>query len=179
MKEFIRWTKKEYSLTVRLLVSLCAGGIFAYLIPLTLIKYLPGLDAAIGLPRVNLGAANWIIGGFCVAVGVYYGLLSVGSELFDARGTPIPVVATQKLLVGGVFKQCRNPMGFGAISAYLGVSIIAGSISSMLSVALFTALFITYVRMFEERELEERFGEEYRIYKTHTPFLIPRFFRRN
>lgn len=177
MKEFIKWTKKEYSLPVRLLVTLCAGAIFAFLIPLTLINYLPELDSTIGLPRLYFGIVNWIIGGLCVVVGVYYGFMSIGSQLFDAGGTPIPVVATQKLLVSGVFRQCRNPMGFGAISAYLGVAILVGSISSIACVILFAVLLIIYIKKFEERELEERFGDEYRAYKASTPFLIPRIFR--
>lgn len=178
MKNFIKWTKKEYSLPVRIIVTLCAGLLFAYLIPLTLIKYLPGLDASLGLPRLNFGPVNWIIGGIGLAVGLYYAFWSIGSQLFDAGGTPIPVVATQKLLVSGVFRQCRNPMGFGTISAYLGVAILVGSISSIVCVLLFAVLLIIYIKKFEERELEERFGEEYRVYKVHTPFLIPRIFRR-
>lgn len=178
MKEFIKWTKKGYSLPARLLVTLCAGVVFAYLIPLSLIKFLPGLDVSLGLPSLYFGAVSWIIGGFGLVVGIYYGFMSIGSQLFDAGGTPVPVVATQKLLVNGVFRQCRNPMGFGAITAYLGISIIAGSISSIVCVALFAVLFITYVKKFEERELEERFGEDYRAYKASTPFLIPRIFHR-
>jgi protein-S-isoprenylcysteine O-methyltransferase Ste14 len=32
-----------------------------------------------------------------------------------------------------------------------------------------------YLKLFEEKELEERFGSDYIEYKRKTPFLIPRF----
>jgi len=34
---------------------------------------------------------------------------------------------------------------------------------------------LIYIKLFEEKELEERFGPEYLEYKRKTPFLIPRF----
>ena len=36
------------------------------------------------------------------------------------------------------------------------------------------AFAILYGRNVEERELEARFGEEYRAYRARTPFLFPR-----
>jgi hypothetical protein len=35
-------------------------------------------------------------------------------------------------------------------------------------------LLLAYIKLFEERELEARFGPEYVEYKRTTPFLIPR-----
>ena len=36
------------------------------------------------------------------------------------------------------------------------------------------AFVVFYARTVEERELEARFGEEYRAYRARTPFLFPR-----
>jgi protein-S-isoprenylcysteine O-methyltransferase Ste14 len=41
--------------------------------------------------------------------------------------------------------------------------------------ALIIGVFMSlYVKLIEEKELEESYGEEYRKYKEKTPFLIPR-----
>jgi len=34
---------------------------------------------------------------------------------------------------------------------------------------------LIYIKLVEEKELEQRFGVEYLEYKRRTPFLIPRF----
>ena len=83
------------------------------------------------------------------------------------------MMPTQKLLVSGPFKQCRNPMTFGTICLYLGVGIIIGSLSSIAVVLLFGGLLLTYIKLVEERELAARFGQEYLDYKSNTPFIIP------
>jgi protein-S-isoprenylcysteine O-methyltransferase Ste14 len=84
------------------------------------------------------------------------------------------MMPTQKLLIDGPFKQCRNPMTFGTISAYLGVGILAGSVSSIVLVLFIGGLLLTYLKKVEEQELEMRFGEEYVEYKKTTPFFFPR-----
>jgi len=88
------------------------------------------------------------------------------------------MMATKKLLVSGPFKQSRNPMSFGTLLLYLGISILIGSISSLGMVFAFFISLVAYIKKIEERELEMRFGEEYLTYKRETPFIIPRIFPR-
>ena len=66
-------------------------------------------------------------------------------------------------------------MTFGTVVAYLGVGILAGSLSSICIVIILGALLLIYVKRVEEKELETRFGQDYVTYKKETPFLIPRF----
>jgi len=174
IKRIAQWSKREYSLPQRLLASLAAGVLFAFLLPFTLYRLVPRLDAVLGLPALAFGAGNLIIGGVLVAVGLFYAFWSIGDQLFTAKGTPLPVMATQKLLVSGPFRQCRNPMAFGTMAAYLGISVFAGSILSILVVLILSGLLIWYIKRVEERELAERFGQAYLDYKQSTPFLIPR-----
>ena len=173
MKLLTRLSKKEYGLFPRLLALIPAGIIFICLIPLLLVKTMPQLDAILHLPSIHFGIISYIIGGILILVGIYFGWWSIGMQLFEAKGTPLPVMATQKLLISGPFIYCRNPMTFGTICAYTGVAIAVGSISSLLIVFLFGGLLITYLKNIEEEELTERFGEDYVAYKTQTPFIIP------
>jgi len=177
MKRFLQLTKREYSLPVRLAVTLSAGFVFAVLIPFALLLWAPDLDGILGLRPFQVGIREWITGGILLIVGYGFAIWSISDQLILARGTPIPLVATRELLVSGPFRLCRNPMGFGAISAYLGLSLFSGSSASILCVVLFAGLFIAYVKGFEEKELEARFGESYRTYRVSTPFIIPRILR--
>lgn len=43
----------------------------------------------------------------------------------------------------------------------------------------FAALLLLYLKRVEEKELAERFGEEYVAYRREVPFLIPKRPRRN
>jgi len=173
MKRFLTWAKHEYSMRTRLLLLIPAGLLFLFLFPYTLVVLLPRLDATLNLPSITFGAINIIIGGLLVILGSIFGLWSIIQQMTQAQGTPIPVMATQKLLIHGVFKYSRNPMLFGTLCAYLGVAILVGSISAMVAVVLFTLLIITYIKTIEEKELELRFGQDYLDYKASTPFFFP------
>jgi protein-S-isoprenylcysteine O-methyltransferase Ste14 len=173
-----KWARRRYSDTQKVLALIPAGLLFLLLIPYTLIKPLPRLDALLHMPRLYFGVVNIVIGVVLIVVGVIFAWWSIGSQLFQANGTPLPVMATQRLLVSGVFKRSRNPMTFGTILAYLGISVIVGSISAVAAVLLFAGLLILYIKNVEEKELELRFGEEYLSYKANTPFLFPRIYER-
>lgn len=174
MKYFTKWASREYTFTHRLLGTLPAGIIFAILIPLMLVKLGPLMDAMFHLQRISFGIVNVLLGCVLMVIGVIYGFWSIISQFTQARGTPLPMMATQTLLVSGPFKHCRNPMAFGTIVLYLGISILTGSVSSIVMVIIFTALLLTYIKKVEERELEVRFGQEYLAYKATTSFIIPR-----
>jgi protein-S-isoprenylcysteine O-methyltransferase Ste14 len=89
------------------------------------------------------------------------------------KGTPIPLMATQNLIVKRPYTYCRNPMTLGTAIFYLGVAIWLGSISAIGLGLIYPVGILIYIKLIEERELEERFGFEYLEYKMKTPFLIP------
>jgi len=41
-------------------------------------------------------------------------------------------------------------------------------------VFIFSAIILSYIKFIEEKELEQRYGDEYVEYKKRTPFIIPR-----
>ncbi len=142
--------------------------------PRLLIVVFPGLDVKFGFPPLDFGPWNEILGILMAITGFAFAFSTVYSQFSRASGTPIPVMATQKLLVDGVYRYCRNPMVFGTLLGYLGIAIVVGSISSILAVLIFGGLLLTYVKKVEEQELEARFGQAYVDYKAQTPFLFPR-----
>ncbi|HCS38558.1 MAG TPA: hypothetical protein DIW44_03100 [Anaerolineaceae bacterium] len=174
MNRYKQWASREYSLKNRLLALIPAFFLFVMILPYVLVILLPRLDALLHLPNLYYGVVNIIIGVPLIMIGGIYGFWSIYSQLSRASGTPLPMMPTQKLLIDGPFKQCRNPMTFGTITAYLGVGILAGSVSSIILVLILGGLLLTYLKKIEERELEMRFGEEYVAYKNSTPMFFPR-----
>jgi protein-S-isoprenylcysteine O-methyltransferase Ste14 len=179
MKTYKKWAERKYSLSQRLFALVPAGALFAVLIPVILVKLGPLADQGLGLAKLDYGIVNLLIGGILIAIGVLYAFWSISDQLFRAQGTPLPMMATQKLLVTGPFKQCRNPMSFGTMALYLGISIAVGSVTAIGIALILSVLLIQYLKMIEEKELEMRFGEAFLVYKKSTPFLIPRLGRRN
>ncbi|MFO8036327.1 MAG: isoprenylcysteine carboxylmethyltransferase family protein [Anaerolineales bacterium] len=175
MNQFKKWSEKEYGLLHRVIATLLAGSIFVVLIPYVLIILSPIIDQRLGLSPIPVGIGIMSIGAIFILVGLAFALWSILSQLLCARGTPLPMMATKKLLDFGPFKYCRNPMSFGTILIYLGIAVIVGSWSALILSGAFAGLLIIYLKAIEERELEVRFGEEYLKYKKETPFLIPKF----
>lgn len=178
MKRIIKWSEHTYSFNRRFMATLIAGIFFLFLIPFLLVRVFPMLDKSVGFPPLSYGLLNMIVGGLFISIGAIYALWSIISQLILASGTPLPMMATQKLLITGPFKQSRNPMGFGAICMYFGFAIFVGSLSSLIIVIFFLLLLILWIKKVEEKELEIRFGHDYIDYKNSTPFMIPRPWRK-
>jgi protein-S-isoprenylcysteine O-methyltransferase Ste14 len=179
MQLFSEWAKREHSLARRIAVLLLAAVLFLYLLPLAVIRGGSSLDRAFGIPAFHLGVANYIVGGVLGVVGLFFAFWSIGDQVTRGRGTPLPMMPTQELLTRGPFRYCRNPMTLGTILAYSGLGIAAGTISGVGLVLCFGAFLVLYIKGIEEKELAERFGEAYLVYKRETPFLIPRLPKRD
>jgi protein-S-isoprenylcysteine O-methyltransferase Ste14 len=69
-------------------------------------------------------------------------------------------------------------MALGTTMVYLGVAVWIGSLSAIGLACIYPSVIVLYTKLFEETELEKRFGAEYLEYKKQTPFVIPRLWRR-
>ena len=79
-----------------------------------------------------------------------------------------------RLLTDGAYRAVRHPRYLSA-----GIGVVANALiinyagTYLLVLLLFPAGFV--MLMFEERELVDRFGEQYRQYQREVPQIIPRF----
>jgi len=80
---------------------------------------------------------------------------------------------TEKLVTGGPYRFTRNPMAFGAFTAYLSIPIFIGSLSGILLFFFFFFLALRYFRNIEEPRLLEEFGDEYAQYRRRVSQIIP------
>jgi protein-S-isoprenylcysteine O-methyltransferase Ste14 len=174
MSRYVKWAQQEHAGSTYLVAMILAGIVFLILLPLVVIRLGPALDQRLGLKSIELGVWNYILGGLLLVVGLFFGLWSNLVQLTRGRGTPLPMLPTQELLTKGPYRYCRNPMTFGTILAYLGLGIIVGTVCGIGLVLGFAAVLVLYLKRMEERELAERFGEAYLMYKQEVPFIIPR-----
>ena len=112
------------------------------------------------------------------------GLLAIGLALFVAcliqfaargRGTLAPWDPPRHLVVQGPYRFVRNPMISGVIFVLFGEAYLLGSLPLVLWAAAFTGLNWVYIPLFEEPQLERRFGADYHEYKQNVRRFLPRW----
>lgn len=81
--------------------------------------------------------------------------------------------AKNQLVTTGIYSYIRHPQYLGFLLLTLGMNIQWITIPTLL---LWPALVILYYRLAkkEDKEMEEKFGEEYRTYSRSVPMFIPR-----
>ena len=156
--------------------------VFFFLFP-ALLFIIPNFvfDKWLQLPTLLSFPFRIIAGGVLIALGLFFLVSSTKVQREIGKGTPMPLKATQKLVVEKPYSYCRNPLYFGLINFFFGISIMIGSASSLVMVLIFSVIILSYIKLIEEKELEKRYGNDYLEYKKVTPLLIPRLplFRRN
>jgi len=89
-------------------------------------------------------------------------------------GAPFAVALSQRLATDLMYRYTRNPMVLGTILFLFSTGLFFGSLSFLIWVGGGLApVWIYFVKAYEERELELRFGDTYLAYRSRTPFLIP------
>ena len=142
-----------------------APGVMAGVIP----YWLTGWEAAGTIPtaQVALGAA-------LVMAGVAVLLDAFGRFVVEGLGTPAPVVPTEHLVVGGLYRYVRNPMYVAVATAIIGQAILLGRPGLLLYAAAFGLAVWSFVRFYEEPTLAARYGAEYEAYRRMVPGWWPR-----
>ena len=173
MNRFKKWAEHEYSKKQRIIAVIFGGLIFWIIIPLFIIVVSSYVDLWLYLPTFSYGLINPVVGLLFIIIGWLFANWTVKVQFSLGRGTPIPMMATQRLVIQGPYAYCRNPMTLGTAIFYLGVAIWLGSFSAVGLGLVYPVGISIYIKLIEEKELEERFGSEYLEYKKRTPFLIP------
>jgi protein-S-isoprenylcysteine O-methyltransferase Ste14 len=175
MNRYKKWSEREYSKAQRLMAVILGAIIFWIIIPFFVVISSAFIDPWLSLPRFFHRWINATIALIFMVTGWLFANWTVKAQFSLGRGTPIPLMATQKLVVKRPYTYCRNPMTLGTTAFYLGIAIWTGSLSALILALIYPVGILIYIKLIEEKELEERFGLEYLEYKRRTPFLIPRF----
>jgi protein-S-isoprenylcysteine O-methyltransferase Ste14 len=160
--------------------------IFVLLVPTALAAVSKLIERITGLQHwISLGHTGHTIGIIVACIGVTIWAGSPALLISEGRGAPLegtrgPLTkGTQRLVRRGPYKYVRNPMYIGYLTLLAAIALLINSpILLLIGVPGWAIWSNHYVSHFEEKSLEERFGDEYRQYKQEVPRWIPSFRRR-
>jgi len=102
-------------------------------------------------------------------------LLTVINLALKGFGAPFYIALSRKLAVDWFYAWTRNPMVLATLAFLLSLGTWFQSALFVLWVLiLFAPALLVFVKVYEERKLEIRFGASYLEYKSRTPMLFPR-----
>lgn len=145
-----------------------AVGVLTLLPVLALVAWLP--DAL--LYRLPVWALPFSLLGQLAGLGILWlSLRQTGPADFlglsQLSGSGVP----EQLVTGGVYARMRHPLYTGSL---LVLWLLPWMSVNLLALVLAVTLYFAIGSYFEERKLEESFGQAYLDYKAHTPAFIPR-----
>jgi protein-S-isoprenylcysteine O-methyltransferase Ste14 len=122
------------------------------------------LDRWFALSLPESGVIDFI-GGLMVGVAIALAIVAA-SELYSASTTFLPYRPTTTIVDTGAFKHTRNPIYVADTLAYVGLSLMLGTIGPLLLLPLVLLVVDRGVIAREERYLSRKFGDEYDVYRS-------------
>jgi protein-S-isoprenylcysteine O-methyltransferase Ste14 len=133
--------------------------IYFYLCLLVMIPLhfvVPGMRV-FGWPWRLLGALPLVLGS---------ALAIVADSAFKRVGTSVqPLGKTTTLVTTGMFRISRHPMYLGFVLVLLGTAMLLGSLTPFIVASAFAVFIDAVFVRFEERKMEDQFGEAWLEYK--------------
>ncbi len=157
--------------------------LFIVIIPLMVFFTGKWMDNLLYFPLIPPFPWNWILGPIIIGIGL--GLCWGSIYLLYRLGLGLPwgpvnkAAESTQLITTGLYAHTRNPMILGFLIFLSGIGWLCQSLTAIIVIPgiVFILLYIWLI-LKEEPQLEQRFGDDYRIYKQETPRIFPRPWRR-
>lgn len=131
------------------------------------------VEDKLGITRFDFPFQKIIAAIFFLAISVI-GVSGAVTMAKVGRGTPLPLDATTKLVVSGIYGFVRNPMAISGIGQALAVALFLGSPLVFAYAILGGAIWQMIFRPLEENDLRQNFGADYETYQKNVRCWIPR-----
>jgi len=154
-------------------------SLFAIALPFGVYYLSQFTDDLLGLERFGSPGLRLVLGLPLLLSGLFFALWSNLFLVTRGKGGPADGFGvaisprTEQLVVTGPYRYTRNPMVFGALSAYLSIGVFLGSIGGLVALAVSIPLFVLYLKKTEEKRLTGDFGKEYEEYRRNVSMIIP------
>ncbi len=150
----------------------------------TFVQFAAGNLLGLGAIRAAITHRDWSdwalpvpteIGHVLVIVTGAATLLTVVNLALKGFGAPFFIVLSRRLASDWMYGWTRNPMVLALLAFLLSLGIwFQSALFVLWALSLFAPALLFFVKVYEERELELRFGASYLEYKSRTPMLFPR-----
>jgi protein-S-isoprenylcysteine O-methyltransferase Ste14 len=102
-------------------------------------------------------------------------LLVIFTLVLKGLGAPFAIALTRVVVTDWIYAWTRNPMVISALAFLVGLGLwLQSGLFLVWILAVVSPVMLVFLTIYEERELEIRFGEDYRNYKASTPRFLPR-----
>lgn len=145
--------------------------VISLILPVTVLILVP-LSIEPNISTYSISAL--LTGLFIVCIGLYIMTMTISTIIRIGKGTLAPWSPTRKLVTGGIYGHVRNPMITGVLIVLTGESIAILSLNIFIWAVIFFIINNIYFVLYEEPDLEKKFGAEYQEYKKNVPRWIPR-----
>lgn len=139
--------------------------IFFVIAPGTVAGYVPW---RLSLWRLQSALLGWNglrgFGVILIAGGVAALLDCFARFAIQGRGTPAPVMPTERVVVSGLYRYVQNPMYLAVVSAIVGQGLLLGNTDVLWYGAAVFVGFHLFVRLYEEPTLRRTHGADYDSY---------------
>jgi protein-S-isoprenylcysteine O-methyltransferase Ste14 len=115
-----------------------------------------------------------VLGVILLVAGLLVLVRSFVRFVVEGFGTPAPVAAPERLVIGGAYSYVRNPMYVAVLAAIVGQALLLGQLGLLLYAAAAWVVVAVFVRFYEEPTLTRRFGADYEAYRSAVPAWWPR-----
>jgi protein-S-isoprenylcysteine O-methyltransferase Ste14 len=159
-------TSHGKNVAVSVLFTLFGGpGILLALIPWRMTHF----SVPAGEPKWQMACCEVVI-----AAGLVPLLESIWRFVVVGRGTLVPAVPPEHLVISGFYRHVRNPMYVGVVSVIAAEAVLFRSRSILIELAAAWLAIELFVRFYEEPALARAFSAEYAVYRKHVPRWLPR-----
>lgn len=173
IKKLLIFSKQKRSIQLKIFSTFIGATFFAIILPFIFIQFEPIIEKF--LPIQWSPILQILIPLTTIPLGAFILAWSITVQFKSGKGSPAHWAPTQKLIISGPYKLCRNPIQLGGMLYQLGIISLLSSITLGIIAALLMCILGTiYHKTIEEKELELRFGDEYKEYKKNIPFIIPK-----
>ena len=115
-----------------------------------------------------------VLGVILLAAGLFALVQAFVRFVVEGLGTPAPIAAPERLVVGGLYRYVRNPMYVAVLAVIAGQALILGQLVLLPYAATFWLITAAFVHWYEEPALTRRFGADYEAYRRAVPAWRPR-----
>ena len=143
----------------------------SFILPITVLIIVPLWIEDDWTIHINI---SLVLGILLIVLGLIIMVLTISSFIRIGKGTLAPWSPTKRLVIAGLYRYVRNPMILGVLTFLLGEALSFKSENILVWAAVFFVINTIYFMIYEEPNLEERFGDEYREYKKHVSRWLPR-----